>query len=80
MTARSRKPFRFVTDEMLSILQRHVGLQIDLEWLNIFVEAASSCAVCLEVPPAPGCVTVRWGPEATSLKRSQSLQSVLSLV
>jgi len=80
MTARSRKPFRFVTDEMLSILQRHVDLQIDLEWLNIFVEAAGSCVVCLEVPPAPGCGTERWGPEDTSPKRSQSLLSVLSPV
>jgi len=52
MAVRSRKLFRFATDEMLSILQKHFCLQIDHRWLNVVVVgqvAVGSCVVLLDV-------------------------------
>lgn len=61
MVVRSRKLFRFVTDERLSILQKHFGPQIDLQWLNVFV--AGQVAVSWKLPSEPsvtGCQRTRW--------------------
>lgn len=51
MVVRSRKLFRFVTDERLSILQKRFRLQIDLQWLNVFV--AGQVAVSWKLPSEP---------------------------
>lgn len=68
MVVRSRKLFRFVTDERLSILQKHFGLQIDLQWLNVFV--AGQLAVSWKLPSGPsvtGCQMTCWADRRKKL-------------